>query len=73
MVCLYVEGNAFFQNYFDTSYVCLFSFQASANKRQQSATDFPVIAYCTKKLIMHLVICSCDLGFSTWQHAILLS
>jgi hypothetical protein len=32
MVCLYVEGNAFFQNYFDTSYVCLFSFQASANK-----------------------------------------
>ena len=40
----------FFQNYLDTSYVCLFSFQASANKRQQSATDFPVIAYCTKKI-----------------------
>jgi hypothetical protein len=50
MVCLYVEGMLFSQNYFDTSYVCLFSFQASANKRQQSATDFPVIAYCTKKI-----------------------
>jgi hypothetical protein len=50
------------------------SFQASANKRQKSATDFPVIVYRTKKkLIMHLVICSYDLEFSTWQHAILLS
>jgi hypothetical protein len=63
----------FSQNHFDTSYVCLFSFQASANKRQQSATDFPFIAYRTKKLIMHFVICSYDLGFSTWQLAILLS
>jgi hypothetical protein len=64
----------FFQNYVDTSYVCPFSFLASANKCQQSATDFPVIAcHLVKKLIMHLVICSCDLGFATGQHAILLS
>jgi hypothetical protein len=26
------------------------SFQASANKRQKSATDFPVIVYRTKKI-----------------------
>jgi hypothetical protein len=53
MVCLHVEGNAFFENYFDTSSVCLFvitksSFQASANKGQKSAIDFPVIVYRTK-------------------------
>jgi hypothetical protein len=52
MVCLHVEGNAFFSKIILTLMFVITksSFQASANKRQKSATDFPVIVYRTKKI-----------------------
>jgi hypothetical protein len=65
------------QNYFDTSYVCLM-FVYSLSKLQPTYINNLLLTSLSlhiiqKKLIMHLVICSYDLGFSTWQHAILLS
>jgi hypothetical protein len=63
----------FFQNYFD-----ILMFVYSLSKLQPTNVNNLLLTSLSlhivqKKLIMHLVICSYDLGFSTWQHAILLS
>lgn len=68
---VHCESLAFFQNYVDISYVCLFFSQAPASLHQLSACWLPFHCIMYKNISkMYLVICSCVL-FSTWRRTIL--